>query len=214
MEAIEELTKLHDEAKRWEKLEDRVIGHVVYAPPITLGAGPDGYTEDFALIEIDTSRFAASNIKINCIDLGTKLNDADLTRMIFLHATSPYTFQYPPDRLLPLYGTVPVKEMCKPTILDQNGDKCIVVLKRGRTFGRASGIDSYIRTYRHKNAAPETPREWTIISYDNKSGAFSARGDSGSVVVDGRGRIGGLLTGGDGITQNLDLTYATPTIFS
>ncbi|KAH7888331.1 hypothetical protein F5I97DRAFT_2002004 [Phlebopus sp. FC_14] len=195
-EAIEELTALHEETKRWEKLEDRVFGHVVYAPPITLGAGPDGYTEDFALIEIDTSRFDASNVKINCIDLGTKIDDADLMRMLYPHNTSPHTFEYPADRLLHLRGTIPVEEMHKPTMLDQNGDHCIVVLKRGCTTGLTVGRAN-----------------WTIIPYDKESGAFSANGDSGSVVVDGRGRIGGLLTGGDGITQRLDLTYVTPIDF-
>ncbi|KZT71408.1 hypothetical protein DAEQUDRAFT_763993 [Daedalea quercina L-15889] len=142
-EAIEELTKLHEEAKRWEKLDDRVIGHVVYAPPITLSADPDGYTEDFALIEIDTSRFDASNIKSNCIDLGTKISDADFTRMMYPDATTPHT----------------------------------------------------------------------IIPYDSKSGTFSAKGISGSVVVDARDRIGSLLTGRDGATQRLDPTFVTPIDF-
>ncbi|TFY73127.1 hypothetical protein EWM64_g10885 [Hericium alpestre] len=43
-----------------------------------------------------------------------------------------------------------------------------------------------------------------------KSGAFSAKGDSGSVVVDGAGRIGGIPTGGGGTTDSSDVTYATP----
>ncbi|KAM5543702.1 hypothetical protein V8D89_002319, partial [Ganoderma adspersum] len=214
-DAIEKLRKLHDDAKRWEKLEDRVIGHVVYAPPITLGAEPGGYTEDFALIEIDTSRFDASNVKINCIDLGTQIDSGGFTSLMYPNSTSPTTFKYPDDRLLPLRGTIPAEEMRRPTMLDHNGDHCIVVLKRGRTsgltVGRANGIDSYIRHY--DNVVPKTSREWTIIPYNNKSGAFSEKGDSGSVVVDGCGRIGGLLTGGDGITKSLDLTYATPIDF-
>ncbi|KAM5543708.1 hypothetical protein V8D89_002325 [Ganoderma adspersum] len=216
-DAIVKLTKLHEEAMRWEKLEDRVIGHVVYAPPVTLGADPGGYTEDFALIEIDTSRFDASNVKINCIDLGTKINAVDLISMMH---TSPPTFDYPTKRLLPLRDTIPVEEMWKPTTLDRNGDHCIVVLKRGRssglTVGRASGIDSYVRYYDDDGdsaALPYTSRAWTIIPYDRKSGAFSEKGDSGSVVVDGRGRIGGLLTGGDGNNESLDMTYVTPIDF-
>ncbi|KAI0797796.1 hypothetical protein C8Q75DRAFT_801713 [Abortiporus biennis] len=39
-------------------------------------------------------------------------------------------------------------------------------------------------------------KEWGIYNYDNNSGVFSAPDDSGSIIVDGLGRIGGLLTGG------------------
>ncbi|KAI9460356.1 hypothetical protein F5148DRAFT_1286879 [Russula earlei] len=42
----------------------------------------------------------------------------------------------------------------------------------------------------------KTSKEWAILPYDSKSGQFSDRGDSGSIIVDGLGRIGGLLTGG------------------
>jgi hypothetical protein len=55
--------------------------------------------------------------------------------------------------------------------------------------------------------------EWAILPYDNKSGPFSAPGDSGSVIVDGLGRMGGLLTGGAGIADSYDITYATPISF-
>ena len=99
---------------------------------------------------------------------------------------------------------------------DQNGDPCVIVLKRGRvtglTVGRANNIRSYTRNYFDGNE-PEVSKEWAILPFDNKSGPFSARGDSGSVIVDGGGRIGGLLTGGAGTTLSSDVTYATPIDF-
>ena len=52
--------------------------------------------------------------------------------------------------------------------------------------------------------------EWGIINYDSKSKVFSECGDSGSVIADIRGRIGGMLTGGSGKTKSFDMTYATP----
>ena len=52
--------------------------------------------------------------------------------------------------------------------------------------------------------------EWGIINYDSKSGVFSEPGDSGSIIADIRGRIGGMLTGGAGTTRSFDITYATP----
>jgi len=53
------------------------------------------------------------------------------------------------------------------------------------------------------------------VSYNSKSGAFSENGDSGGVIVDGLGRIGGLLTGGAASvdTPSEDITYATPINF-
>lgn len=81
----------------------------------------------------------------------------------------------------------------------------------GVTIGRASGIMSYVRVY--FKDSHETSKEWAILPYDTKSGTFSDRGDSGAVIVDGLGRIGGLLTGGCGITDSSDITYATPITF-
>jgi hypothetical protein len=52
--------------------------------------------------------------------------------------------------------------------------------------------------------------EIAIYPYSHKDGAFSAPGDSGSIVIDGLGRIVGLLTGGSGTTDSTDVTYVTP----
>ena len=47
------------------------------------------------------------------------------------------------------------------------------------------------------------------MPYNHKSKAFSSAGDSGSIVVDGEGRLVGMLTGGSGTTESADLTYIT-----
>lgn len=51
-----------------------------------------------------------------------------------------------------------------------------------------------------------------VYPYSHKDGAFSAAGDyrSGAIVVDGQGRIVGMLTGGAGTTESTDVTYVTP----
>jgi hypothetical protein len=75
-----------------------------------------------------------------------------------------------------------------------------MVIKRGRTtsltVGRANNVFSFTRRYFGDS---RVSKEWAILPFDSKSGAFSEKGDSGSVVVDGAGRIGGLLTGGSGL---------------
>jgi hypothetical protein len=103
--------------------------------------------------------------------------------------------------------------MSKPKTYDQNNDQCIIVLKRGKatglTIGRANTIKSFSRNY---FGYGQVSKEWSILPFNHKSGAFSEQGDSGSIIVDGIGRIGGLLTGGSKRQkkESADVTYATP----
>jgi hypothetical protein len=52
-----------------------------------------------------------------------------------------------------------------------------------------------------------------VIPTNKDSGAFSAKGDSGSCVADAFNRVGGILTGGSGATESSDVTYVTPITF-
>jgi len=56
-------------------------------------------------------------------------------------------------------------------------------------------------------------KEWAIVPYDKTWRPFSNDGDSGAVIIDARGRMGGLLTGGAGATDSTDISYATPAHF-
>ena len=98
----------------------------------------------------------------------------------------------------------------------------LVVLKYGGatnlTIGRANNFASYARYYFKDdkgNVFSGTSKEWPILPYYDSSrrerfSSFSEPGDSGSVIVDDRGRIGGLLTGGAGDERDFDIAYATP----
>lgn len=123
------------------------------------------------------------------------------------------SFKYPEDRLLPLRGIISEDLMRNPDMLDHNGEGSLLVIKNGGTtgvtIGRANGIFSYVREY-FGNNTHQTSKEWAILPYDSKSGVFSEGGDSGAIIVDGRGQVGGLLTGGAGKTDVSDITYATP----
>jgi len=207
-----------DVLTHWNTLESRLVDHVILSPPISVGYGSQGYTEDWAVIEMNTSKIDTKNYQGNCIDLGNRFSPPDFTRMVYPHSQNDDTFGYPYDRLLKLKDTIPDEEMRNPTTLDQNGNPCLVVIKRGKatglTIGCANNIISYSRYYYDKKS--EISKEWSILPYDTKSGEFSARGDSGSVIVDGLGRIGGLLTGGSGddaLPTSFDIAYATPISF-
>jgi hypothetical protein len=212
--AREELeTFYQDVSKNWATQESRILGHVILAPPINNGKG---YTEDWAIIEVDSSKVNESNFIGNAFDIGNHIPAHKFMQMILctnLPMANLQSFEYPVDRLLRLGGTIPYEEMCHSTVSD---DPYLMVIKRGSTtgltIGRANNLCSYARKY-YNDGQAETVKEWAILSLNSKSGVFSARGDSGSVIVDKLGRIGGLITSGAGSIKSLDITYATPMSF-
>lgn len=212
--AMDALYLFHNDVKKhWDTQAKRVLGHVVSSPPIRLGAGSadEQYTEDWAIIEIDDDKIDRATFPGNVLELGPTIPLWEFLRKMGINS-----FKYPPDRLLKLRDTISDEEMRQPTMPDQNDERCLMVIKNGSatgvTIGRASGIMSYVREY-FENGDHQTSKEWPILPYDVKSGPFSAPGDSGAVIVDGRGWIGGLLTGGAGTKAKSDITYATPISF-
>jgi len=213
------LTDFHQELlANWATDESRILGHVVYSPPIVVAADTDQqqYTQDIAVIEIDPSKINPNDFPGNLIDLGTKYTSTELTKKMHLNPRNPRNFTFLEDNLLKLWGTIPEEEMREPKMLDKNGEPCITVLKRGRstdlTVGRATTFVSYSRKYFSENDTTVS-KEWAIIPLDKESGDFSAEGDSGSVVVDGLGRIVGMLTcgsSGANETSGPDVTFVTP----
>ncbi|KAI5994865.1 hypothetical protein EDC04DRAFT_2505260, partial [Pisolithus marmoratus] len=183
--AIEQLNILYrDVSTHWAASESRVIGHVILSPPIGIDVGDEGYTEDWAVIEIDASKVDATNFNGNAIDLCIQIPVKQFNHKMYLNVQSGPSFAYPKDRLLRLCGTIPDKEMRKMPDLDQNGDPCLIVMKRGvatgLTVGRANNIASYVRHYYGLPAG--TSKEWAILPLDSNSAPFSDPGDSGSVV--------------------------------
>jgi hypothetical protein len=129
------------------------------------------------------------------------------------HPEGRSTFKYPVGGLLQVKGVVEEEEIRQPTSLDENGEECLIVIKNGKstgaTIGRGTGMESFVREY-HDSGMHSTSMEIAIYPYNHKDGAFSAPGDSGSIVLDGLGRVVGLLTGGSGTTDTTDVTYVTP----
>ena len=82
----------------------------------------------------------------------------------------------------------------------------------GVTVDRANDIFSYTRTCSGNTVG--VSKEWAILPFDNRSAPFFEKGGSGAVVVDGRGRIGGLLAGGVGLAKRTDITYVTAISFA
>lgn len=91
-----------------------------------------------------------------------------------------------------------------------------MVLKRGNasnlTVGRLNTIRPIVREY-FEGKLSEMSKEVCVLPRTSKSGPFSANGDSGSVVIDGMGRVCGIITGGDRATDVSDCTFVIPISF-
>ncbi|KDQ52060.1 hypothetical protein JAAARDRAFT_139278 [Jaapia argillacea MUCL 33604] len=214
IEAIEAFERLLSEVIRdWQKDENRVIGHVVLSPPIGLDDGDDGFTDDWAVVEMHPDKIAGLNFIGNAIDLSyVQVND--LVTWMCPHPANPSSLQYQGDPLLQCFGTVSDQEMFRPDPKnkDHDNDSAIMVLKNGNTskltIGRLNTICAFVREYIN-GVAGEMSKEVSVLPRDSTSGPFSAPGDSGSVVIDTVGRICGIITGGDGAADDFDCTFIT-----
>ncbi|KAM5533672.1 hypothetical protein V8D89_012639 [Ganoderma adspersum] len=212
--AIAAFQKLLDDVTRdWKDEANRIIGHVTLSPPISFNYGDDGFTEDWAVVEIYPSMIAKLNFVGNAIDLGSIAVD-ELTAWMYPHSANPPSFKYPGNRLLGFFGLVPDAEMFKPNprTKDHDNEPVIMVMKNGSTsnltVGRLNTIRAFVRIF-PKGQPGRMSKEVCVLPRNSKSGPFSDCGDSGSAVIDGTGRVCGILTGGDGASDVSDCTFVT-----
>ena len=218
---IEEVTEvitafkklLTDVTRDWEKEENRVIGHITLSPPISLNFGEDGFTDDWAVIQIYPSMIAKINFIGNAIDLGS-VEIGELTAWMCPNPANQSSFKYPGDRLLQFFGTISDQEMYRPDPgnKDHKNDPVIMVMKNrntsGLTVSRLNTIHSFSRVF-FEGGAGKMSKEVCVLPRNSKSGPFSFCRDSGSAIIDGTGRVCGILTGGDGATNVSDCTFVT-----
>ncbi|GJJ08867.1 hypothetical protein Clacol_003087 [Clathrus columnatus] len=195
----------------WRELNQRILGHVLYSPPISVvSIGDILFTEDWALIELNNQKFNWETFRGNVIHLGSKLEPAEFKRKIYPHALTQANFEYPKDHLMQLRDFVKYHEF---SMLDASGDPCFIVIKNGATtgvtLGRISELESFVRQY-NDYGIDMMSTEVAVHPYSHNDSAFSAGGDSGSVVVDANHRIIGMITGGANTqTESTDITYVT-----
>ncbi len=103
-------------------------------------------------------------------------------------------------------NTVSLAQAVNPTMTDTDGFPTFRVVKYGRTSGWTAGRMNELRSdcVRERGSLPTT--ELCVAGILEP---FSKCGDSGAPVMDGRGRLIGILTGG-GWSTGEDLTYVTP----
>lgn len=226
-------THLLDTLKAFVSEDDRVVGYVHHSPPIRINVNPS-FTRDCALVALDEDKFPAWHSLANIVDLGTDRPESEPKRLVW-KVLGNTRFDFPADGMMRLNGVIPLREMRGAPIPHQlvttvGDENCLVVLKRGRTTGLTAGIaldiQSVTRNYMEHGIPEAISYEWAIQHVNAKSkdrsypggiSQFSDGGDSGSVIFDLTGRIGGLLTGGTGKAERFmrlhDLTYATPMVY-
>src|SRR5438552_18874869 len=98
-------------------------------------------------------------------------------KKMYPHAETRTNFKYPRGGLMQLRDFVKDGELRRPTMLDANGEECLIVVKNGATtgvtLGRATGIESFVRNY-NEYGIHSTSMEIDIYPYSHKDGAFSA----------------------------------------
>ncbi|TFK81504.1 hypothetical protein K466DRAFT_604445 [Polyporus arcularius HHB13444] len=219
--------------KQWMLESNRIIGQVVWSPPITPGVTDCGYTDDFAVVRLDRSKVGNAFMG-NVLSLGsgpTAISSADFSAMMYLGPQGNHmkpVFANSDLHLLKLQGPIPEEEMTHPVSLEECLDQdklktALRVIKNGSTtgptIGCATGIFSITRQY-FDDGSTQTSKEWAICPGRDKSRVlsspvFCSAGDSGALVADGCGRMGGLLSGSSGsqLSNATDIAYATPAFY-
>lgn len=190
---------------KWNDIDRRTIGFVDWAPKISITVDDRHYTRDIGTVELDPQKFAEI-FQANVVDLGTKFAPEDLNTMFWPNNANPSGLKFPSDRLLRIRGVVTRELLANPECFDENGNPIFIVGKDGNstglTVGRYSGLEAYLG-----NEFGEDSIEIAIYNYSNMSGNFSAKGDSGSLIFTGDGRMVAILHSG---TPEGHVTYATP----
>ena len=93
---------------RWSTDRSRLLGHVVYSPPIVASTGTNQqqYTQDIAVVEIDSKEIKPNDFPGNFVDLGTKYTPVELTHKMQPNTRNRRNFAYPGNRLFKLRGTI------------------------------------------------------------------------------------------------------------
>ncbi|KAH0585910.1 hypothetical protein H2248_007199 [Termitomyces sp. 'cryptogamus'] len=80
---IKALEMFHEKVKtEWRSPKQRVIGHVVCAPPLMYNADTQGFSEDYALVELDSTKFKKA-FHGNCINLGNQILILDFVNKMY-----------------------------------------------------------------------------------------------------------------------------------
>ncbi|KAI0309190.1 hypothetical protein OF83DRAFT_1186441 [Amylostereum chailletii] len=216
-ETIVDLEAFDNEVKEhWSDINlHRNIGHVQYAAAITFDVeGGTLYTSDWAV-------FLAAEAKVkdvfegNIVDLGSKYSPQELTALFYPLGGGATTFKFPEERKLRIEGCATKEDLANPAEFDSEGQRCLIVGKDGNTTDLTVGCYAGLVSFTRNESGIESVELGIYNSGVKSIEAFSAKGDSGSLVwhtTNGKARIVGQLHSGNnkGVSSSNHVTYCTP----
>lgn len=128
------------------------------------------------------------------------------------NAANPPLFKYPNDHLFRILGFVTAECLANPDFYNEQGNAVFIVAKDGQssdlTFGRYSAMEAYTcDEFNHDSW------EVAIFNYNRRSGNFSTKGDSGSLIFNAEGKMVAILHSGMPRGFSSHVTFATPAHF-
>ena len=129
--------------------------------------------------------------------------------MFWPNSSHPSGVKFPSNRMLRIQGVVTPEDLASPGSYDANGDPIFIVGKDGSTtdftVGRYSGLEAYLCDETGKESV-----ELAVYNYSQAACSFSAKGDSGSLIFTGDGRMLAILHSGMSTGQGSHVAFGTP----
>ncbi|KAI1087146.1 hypothetical protein F5B19DRAFT_88909 [Rostrohypoxylon terebratum] len=168
---------------RIEDKNARKIGQLMFHSSMELSTHQKGYLKDWALIKLDLDKFSERPSNRVLVVDGPKGGMAKHEYMLF----QAWLRESTRDN----HGFVPLRQ----SYVDLKSR--MGVCKRGATTGLTFGMKNEVEAVvRRPGCAQGKLLAWQMVIIPFQ-GRFSAKGDSGSCVLDDQGRIVGLLTSSD-----------------
>ncbi|KAI0258687.1 hypothetical protein BC834DRAFT_926442 [Gloeopeniophorella convolvens] len=191
---------------QWQDTNGRRFGDVDWVPEISVRVDDRHYTRDIATFTVDGAKL--ENFECNIVDLGNQYGAGELEDLFWPIAAVREGRIIPADLQPPIHRALPRRLINNPDTEDKNGKPLYIVAKYGNTtkltLGRYSGMEAYTCT----DLGLES-RDMVVYNHSKKSGNFSDRGDSGSLIFTGSGD--GLAILHSGMPRGMNhVTYGTP----
>jgi hypothetical protein len=119
--------------------------------------------------------------------------------MFYPVAGGPTTFKFPDERKLRIEGCATKEDLANPAEFDSEGQRCLMVGKDGNTTDLTVGRYAGLVSFTQNEVGIESIELGIYNSGVKNAEAFSAKGDSGSLVwhmKNGKARIVGQLHSG------------------
>ncbi|KAI5993903.1 hypothetical protein EDD15DRAFT_2436455 [Pisolithus albus] len=210
---------LHTEVTKFRSTPElRSVGWVLYSSVIkadaSVGNEELGYTQDWALVQLDPRMLNMETFDGNKLFFGDKFMPGRLARLMWPNPEDQADYKLYTDGQIQVWDVVPPEDITHPPHLDANGMPTLFVIMNGSTsgtrVGRANGLFSAKRTSPEYGIDKVDSLEIAVIAYGGGRPKFSEKGDSGAGVFDRKGRVLGHVNGGAGTTDETDVTFITP----